>query len=251
MFARFIFAALLLIDTGIAFAQIDMTIDVEGISFKMIAVEGGSFSMGATSEQGGDAYDWEKPQHEVTLGSYYIGETEVSQELWIAVMGNNPSYNKDSKNPVEQVTWDKCQEFISRLNTLTGKNFRLPTEAEWEYAARGGNRSGGHRYSGSDDIQAVAWYRGNSGKKTHNVKTRQPNELGIYDMSGNVLEWCNDWGGDYSSVSQSNPGGPANGSRHINRGGSCHFDVRCNKVSTRFMNRPSFRYSDLGLRLAL
>ena len=156
------------------------TYTVNGVSFTMIGVEGGTFTMGATSEQGSDAYDDEKPTHQVTLNSYYIGETEVTQALWQAVMGSNPSYfTGNLQRPVEEVSWGDCQTFIKRLNKLTGENFRLPTEAEWEYAARGGKESKGYKYSGSNTIGDVAWYGDNSSSKTHAVKTKQPNELGI------------------------------------------------------------------------
>lgn len=175
----------------------------------MVAVEGGTFTMGATSEQGSDARDNEKPAHKVTLSDYYIGQTEVTQALWEAVMGSNPSYRRGDNLPVEQVSWDDCQEFIQKLNQLTGKQFRLPTEAEWEYAARGRRKSRGYKYAGGNDIGLVAWYSGNSGYETHLVATKQANELGIYDMSGNVWEWCNDWYGDYQSSSRSDPQGPS------------------------------------------
>ena len=175
------------------------TFYANGVSFEMVEVRGGTFRMGATSEQGSDACDWEKPVHSVTLSGYNIGKTEVTQELWQAVMGSNPSRFKGDNMPVECVSWDDCQEFIRKLNSLTSQNFRLPTEAEWEFACRGGNNSRGYKYSGSNYIDNVAWYDGNSGDKTHPVATKSPNELGIYDMSGNVWEWCNDWGGGYSS----------------------------------------------------
>ena len=191
------------------------TFNVNGVSFTMIAVEGGTFKMGAqSSDSGGDNYDSdaysnESPVHDVTLSSYYIGETEVTQELWEAVMGSNPSYYSGyPQRPVEYVSLNDCQEFITKLNQLTGKNFRLPTEAEWEYAARGGNKSKGYKYSGSNTIDNVAWYTSNSGSETHDVKTKQANELGIYDMSGNVYEWCQDWYDSYSSGSQTDPTGP-------------------------------------------
>lgn len=184
------------------------TFQVGGVSFDMVWVEGGTFRMGATSEQGSDAWGGEKPVHSVTLSGYYIGKTEVTQALWKAVMGSNPSEFKGDNLPVEQVSWDDCQEFIRKLNSLTGQHFRLPTEAEWEFACRGGNNSCGYKYSGSNDIDNVAWYFDNSGHKTHPVGTKAQNELGIYDMSGNVWEWCSDWYGNYSSGAQTNPKGP-------------------------------------------
>ena len=227
------------------------TITVNGVSFTMIKVEGGTFSMGATSEQGGDAYRDEKPVHSVTLSDYYIGETEVTQELWEAVMGSKPSKFKGSQRPVERVSWKDCQEFITRLNQLTGKNFRLPTEAEWEYAARGGNNSQGYKYSGSNTIGNVAWYGDNSNSQTPNVKTKSPNELRIYDMSGNVYEWCQDWYGNYSSGSQTNPTGPSSGSYRVDRGGGWGYNALHCRVSDRFSNLPGGRGSILGLRLCL
>lgn len=224
------------------------TITVNGVSFKMIAVEGGTFQMGATSEQQ-DAYDDEKPVHSVTLSSYHIGETEVTQALWKAVMGGNPSYFKGDNLPVEQVSWDDCQIFIRLINRLTGRNFRLPTEAEWEYAARGGNKSRGTQYSGSSTIGDVAWYDANSGSKTHPVATKQPNELGIYDMCGNVWEWCSDWEGKYSSGAQTNPTGPTSGSSRVFRGGSWSYDAGICRVAYRYNFAPGHRSSGLGLRL--
>ena len=227
------------------------TFTVNGVSFKMIKVEGGTFNMGATSEQGSDAGSNEYPVHSVTLSDYYIGETEVTQELWEAVMGSNPSYFKGSQNPVEKVSWNDCKEFITKLNRLTGKNFRLPTEAEWEYAARGGNKSKGYyKYSGSNTIDNVAWYDGNSSSATHNVKTKSPNELGIYDMSGNVWEWCEDWFGDYSSGSQTNPTGPSSGSYRVLRGGSWYGSAKGYRVSGRGNDDPGSRYTNYGFRLA-
>ena len=224
---------------------------VNGVSFEMVRVEGGTFRMGATSEQGTDAYDWEKPVHSVTLSSYYIGKTEVTQALWQAVMGSNPSNFKGSNLPVECVSWNDCQEFIQKLNSLTGRNFRLPTEAEWEFACRGGNNSRGYKYSGSNDIDNVAWYWGNSGEKTHPVGIKASNELGIYDMSGNVWEWCSDWYADYTSYSQTNPKGPQSGSGRVYRGGSWNGNARRCRSSNRDGNYPTSRYFDLGLRLAL
>ena len=217
----------------------------------MVSVEGGTFTMGATSEQGSDAYSDEKPTHNVTLSDYMICKTEVTQELWQAVMGSNPSYFRGNNLPVEKASWNDCQEFIKKLNSLTGLQFRLPTEAEWEYAARGGNRSKGYKYSGSNDIGSVAWYYSPSSSKTHAVATKSPNELGLYDMSGNVYEWCSDWHGDYSSGSQTNPKGPTSGSYRVIRGGSWVIGARSCRVSYRGGNNPGSRYDGLGLRLAL
>ena len=228
------------------------TFTVKGVAFKMIKVEGGTFSMGATSEQSSDAFDYEKPVHSVTLSDYYIGETEVTQELWEAVMGSNPSYFEgDNQRPVENVSWNDCQKFIKKLNRLTGKEFRLPTEAEWEYAARGGKYSRGYKYSGSNNADEVAWYSYNSRDETHPVKTKKANELGLYDMSGNVWEWCNDWWGCYQSNSQTNPTGPSKGEYRVLRGGSWgNFDW-CVRVSFRYFNSPGTRNDNYGLRLAL
>ena len=224
------------------------TITVNGISFKMVKVEGGTFQMGSNDS---DANSDEKPVHSVTLSDYYIGETEVTQALWTAVMGNNPSRWKGDNLPVEQVSWDDCRTFIGKLNSLTGKNFRLPTEAEWEFAARGGCKSNGYKYSGSNTLGNVAWYKDNSGSQTHPVKTKQANELGLYDMSGNVWEWCQDWKGSYSSGSQTNPKGPTTGSDRVYRGGSWYHYARGCRVSYRFNYAPDGRRHYLGLRLAL
>lgn len=227
------------------------TFYANGVPFEMVEVRGGTFRMGATSEQGCDAYDWEKPVHSVTLSGYYIGKTEVTQALWKAVMGSNPSYFKGDDLPVENVSWDDCQVFVRKLNSLTGQNFRLPTEAEWEFACRGGNNSLGYKYSGSDNIDNVAWYDGNSGDKTHPVATKSANELGIYDMSGNVWEWCCDWYGDYTSGALTNPKGPESGSGRVNRGGSWDGNARGCRSSNLDFSYPTCRNYDLGLRLAL
>ena len=217
----------------------------------MVYVSGGTFTMGATSEQGSDAYDDEKPTHSVTLSSFYLCKYEVTQALWQEVMGVNPSNLEGDNLPVEQVSWNECQTFIFRLNILTGKNFRLPTEAEWEYAARGGNRSRGYKYSGSNTLSDVAWYDGNGGSETHPVGSKSPNELGLYDMSGNVWEWCSDWYGTYSSSSQTNPAGYSSGSDRVFRGG-CWYGVASScRSSYRNYELPDFRHYSLGLRLAL
>ena len=215
----------------------------------MVYVEGGTFTMGATPEQGSDAFDEEKPTHQVTLKGFYIGKYEVTQAEWKAVMGENPSYFKGDNLPVDNVSWNDCQEFIRKLNELTGKNFRLPTEAEWEYAARGGRRSYGAKYAGDSDIGSVAWYRGNSNDTTHPVGTKRANELGLYDMTGNVYEWCQDWYGDYSSASQTNPTGPGSGYVRVLRGGSWVYDARGCRLSFRYSNLPFNRNRNYGLRL--
>lgn len=227
------------------------TFTVNGVSFEMMKVEAGTFTMGATSEMK-KPYDHEKPAHQVTLtNDYYIGKTEVTQTLWKAVMGNNPSYFKGDNLPVENVSWADCQEFISKLNSMTGRNFRLPTEAEWEFAARGGNNSKHYQYSGSNNIDDVAWYSWYGADKTYAVATKQPNELGIYDMSGNVWEWCSDRYGGYSSNSQTNPTGPSNDSHRVRRGGSWRNYARDCRASFRNFSPPDFREIDLGLRLVL
>ena len=227
------------------------TFTVNGVSFKMKLVEGGTFTMGATSEQGKDVQDDEKPTHRVTLSTYYIGETEVTQELWQAVMSSNPSFFHGSRKPVEQVHWNDCQDFITRLNSLTGQKFRLPTEAEWEFAARGGNYSRGYKYAGSNTINDVALYFSGSGSGwgTKQVATKSPNELGLYDMSGNVFEICQDWYGYYSSSSQTDPTGPTSGDRHVFRGGSWDDTADYCRVSRR-LSSTSGSYT-FGLRLAL
>ena len=225
----------------------------DGISIDMVRVEAGTFTMGATPEMG-DPFDADKPAHRVTLtNDYYIGKYEVTQALWKAVMGNNPSNFKGDNLPVEKVSWDDCQEFISKLNRITGKTLRLPTEAEWEYAARGGNNSRGYQYSGSNNLSDVAWFRGNSGGKPHAVGTKQPNELGIYDMSGNVDEWCQDWYwyGAYSSSSQVNPTGANSGSDRVFRGGSWSGEARYCRSSYRLYYTPDHSNYSLGLRLVL
>lgn len=240
--------------------------NVKGVEFKMVKVQGGTFQMGATSEQGSDVWKDEKPVHSVTLSDYYIGQTQVTQELWQVVMGNNPSeFRGDNQRPVENVSWNDCQEFIEGLNRLTGKNFRLPTEAEWEFAARGGNKRNDYKYSGSNKANDVAWYENNSGtnsvmrsfltmdrgRRTHPVAQKQANESGLYDMSGNVWEWCQDWYGKYSSNSQTNPTGSSMGSSRVLRGGSWSDYASYVRVSFRNYDTPDHRNLNGGLRLAL
>ena len=239
------------------------TFTINGVSFKMIGIEGGTFKMGAqSSDASGANYDDkaqfdEIPVHEVTLSSFCLGETEVTQELWKAVMGadNNPSHFKNDNNPVEQVSWNDVQTFITKLNKLTGETFRLPTEAEWEYAARGGNKSKGYKYAGSNTIDDVAWYlNNNSTKQTHKVASKAPNELGLYDMSGNVFEWCCDWYGDYSSDPQTNPTGVPTcsiGSLRVIRGGGWGGLPAAYRVSIRGFCDHDYSYHSIGFRLAL
>lgn len=228
----------------------NQTFTVGVVSFTMVYVEGGTFTMGCTSEQGNDCWDNEIPSHKVTLGDYYIGETEVTQALWKAVMGDNPSIKKGDMLPVENVSYNDCLEFIDRLNSMTGLTFRLPTEAEWEYAARGGNKSLGYKYSGSNSIDDVAWYYVNSGSKTHPVKGKRANELGLYDMTGNLWEWCSDWFGDYNSDSQTNPKGPSSGSNRVLRGGCRGCYSRNCRVTYRNGIASSYSGDYSGFRLA-
>jgi len=249
---------------------------VNGIAFNMIYVEGGTFTMGCTGEQGSDCSNDECPAHQVTLGSFYMGETEVTQGLWRAVMGNEPysgawtdELGRGISYPAYMVSWDDCQEFVRKLNRLVsdqlpaGWHFALPTEAQWEYAARGGNQSQGYKYSGSGNINDVAWFEDNSYVKgssspdygTHPVKRKQPNALGLYDMSGNVWEWCQDvydWA--YYEVSPStNPQGPVatEGSYRVLRGGSWYYSARTCRVSYRYDYDPGYCFSSYGFRLAL
>ena len=248
------------------------TITVNGVSFNMIQVEGGTFTMGSVYNpyDGITDYADEEPAHSVTLTTYSIGETEVTQELWKAVMGSDSpaswwelEYDKYyPQRPAEYISWEDCQAFITNLNQLTGKNFRLPTEAEWEYAARGGNRSKGYMYSGSNDVGEVAWYSGNyvagdGETKTHDVKTKKANELGIYDMSGNVLEWCNDWyGGHYYGNSPGeNPQGPdqaeTSANHRVSRGGGWGHEAEYCRVAKRFSLEQEKCGSNYGFRLCL
>lgn len=219
---------------------------VNGVTFEMIKVEGGSFQMGGSDW---DAFGDEKPVHTEYVFSFQIGKTEVTQALWKAVMGDNPSYFSGDDLPVENVSWDDCQIFISKLNEMTGEEFRLPTEAEWEYAARGGNKSHGYKYSGSWRLSKVAWNEENGGERTHTVATKWPNELGIYDMSGNVDEWTSDlWSYGYNC----DRNGGSEGTERVRRGGSWSSDAVHCRVSCRSTGaEPSLTLEFLGLRLAL
>lgn len=235
-----------------------LTVTAKGVSFKMVPVKGGTFLMGnpapvpEASASGSSAAN-EKPAHRVTLSDYYIAQTEVTQELWEAVMGYNPSHFRGDNRPVEEVSWDDCQLFCKRLTSITGYNFTLPTEAQWEYAARGGSKSpknSTRAYSGTNNLWDFGWFNDNT-KETQQVATKQENELGIYDMSGNVWEWCADIYGDYPSNSQTNPVGAATGNNHVFRGGSWFSSQRDCRVTRRNNSAPDFTHFYLGLRLAI
>ena len=237
----------------------DNTFTVNGVSFTMIPVEGGTFTMGSPTTELGRSTN-EDPQHEVTLSSFKIGQTQVTQELWQAVMNSNPSHFKGNlQRPVEQVSWEDCQTFITTLNGITEKNFRLPTEAEWEFAARGGIMSEGHVLPGVDpplqggDPTQYIWYTNNANGTTQPVGTKKPNELDLYDMGGNVFEWCNDWYlKNYYSTSPSNdPPGPETGTWRVYRGGGYNRPVKECRCAFRYMGYPDVVYDYLGLRLVL
>ena len=225
-------------------------VSVEDLIFEMVAVQSGTITIGCTPEQGDDCRDSEKPAHRINVSDFYIGKYEVTQAQWKAVMGNNPSNFIGDNLPVERVSWNDVQEFIGKLNDLTGQQYRLPTEAEWEFAARGGLNSNNYKYSGSNIAAEVAWIESNSEKTTHEVGTKLPNELGIYDMSGNVLEWCNDWLGQYTDIGKVNPKGAGSGSYRVGRGGSWNSADRMVRVAARSGNIPDSRAINLGFRLA-
>lgn len=230
----------------------EVSFEVENVKFKMIKVDGGTFKMGATSEQ--DYLDYkenEKPVHMVTISDYYIGQTVVTQALWESVMGYNPSKEKNPQNPIDSINWNDCSKFIDLLNNKTGRTFRLPTEAEWEFAARGGNLSKNYKYSGGDNIENVAWYKDNSENHLHPVGQKHPNELGLYDMSGNVLEWCQDWLGDYDKYGQTNPTGPISGCLRVLRGGDWKGSAEYTRVSSRGGLPDSCNVCRTGLRLVM
>ena len=231
--------------SGSTSSTVSLSAELNKLINNMVYVSGGTFIMG------GDESSDQTPTHSVTLSSYYICKYEVTQALWRAVMGSNPSKFKGDNLPVEQVSWNDCQTFINRLNNYTGRNFRLPTEAEWEFAARGGNYSRHYKYSGSNYISDVAWYCDNSGNRTHPVGTKQANELGLYDMSGNVWEWCSDRYGSYSSYSQSNPTGATSGFGRVERGGNWCGLARYCCSSHRSYYAPGNSFDGLGLRLVL
>ena len=237
-----------------------LTESVNGVAFEMVKVDGGSFQMGATPEvnfdnsvleNGMQVMDYSRPIHKVYVNDFYIGKYEVTQKLWKAVMGNNPSEFKGDDLPVENVSWMDANVFISLLNKKTGKNYRLPTEAEWEFAARGGNQSKKYAYSGGNNPDTVAWHLFNSDNKTHPVGQLLPNELNLYDMSGNVWEWCYDWFAPYTENPQHNPHGPQNGDFRIFRGGSWFYVSLDSKTANRNGSRPNEAFNYVGFRLAL
>lgn len=223
----------------------------DGINIEMIKVEAGTFMMGTTKEVK-EPYKIELPAHEVLLTEdYYIGKYEVTQALWNVVMDSKYSTNDGDLLPKNYVSWNDCQEFIEKLNKITGLKFRLPTEAEWEYAARGGKKSKRYLYSGSNNVLDVAWYDGNSSNKRHPVGTKQANELGIFDMGGNVSEWCQDLWGQYQNDSQINPLGSSAGTKHVLRGGNYFFDIRICYLSYRMFAESNYKDAFSGFRLAL
>ncbi len=235
------------------------TIEVNGYHFNMVAIEGGTFTMGATTSDGDEDSD-ERPTQKVTLSNYTIGETEVTQGLWKAVMGYIPASFDGDNHPMKEISWDDCQQFIIKLNQLTKRHFHLPSEAQWEFAARGGNLSKNYKYAGSNHIEEVAWYSANAwdkGKESpdfgnHAVGTRKPNELGLYDMSGNVWEWCQDSYAHYDGTPQKDPVGPMNSknSFRVNRGGSWDYIAESARCCNRRNRTPDFRNFNLGMRLA-
>ena len=241
------------VDVKLSDVKVERTFTVGGVTFKMKLVEAGTFQMGGTE------YYWEQPIHSVTITkNYYIGETEVTQALWKAVTGNSPTTDgiawirgRGDNYPAYNISYEDVQSFITKLNSMTGEIFRMPTEAEWEFAARGGKKSKGYTYSGSNTIGDVAWYTNNSSIETHIVKTKAANELGIYAMSGNVWEWCSDWYGTYSSSAQTDPTGPTTGPDRVNRGGSWGSTATYCRCAIRAHIAPSSRSYGVGFRLAL
>ncbi len=227
---------------------------IKSIEAKMVKVEGGGFTMGCRDENDTSCYYWEKPAHKVVVSTFYIGKYVVTQTEWEAIVGTKPWFSKDCPDcPVENVSWYEAQIFINKLNQLSGKYYRLPTEAEWEYAARGGNLSKGYKYAGDDNANAVAWYEKNSGKMSHPVGQKKPNELGLYDMSGNVWQWCNDWFSDtyYSKSPTENPQGPGHDSYRACRGGSWWSIAKDCSLANRDRYPPDARDDDVGFRLVM
>lgn len=237
-----------------------LTINVDGISFEMVYVEGDTFTMGADTVIDKDFWGDEMPNHKVVLSDYYIGKLEVTQDLWKKVLGTIPSDNykgsgKSDSYPVERVSWNDCQKFISKLNQMTKKNFDLPTEAQWEFAARGGKKSQSYKFSGGDGMKIVGWCDENSEDETHQTGKKKANELGIFDMSGNVREWCSDWYAVYDTTLQIDPEGPlipqSGDSVRVARGGSFSDPPSYCRNSFRQKSLPSSKMNYVGLRLVL
>lgn len=261
LFSHILIPAMLLALALPAFAKRSLVPDslvcpeyrVGEITFRMQRVEGGAFVMGATNDQYDEHTTTDKPAHTVVLSPFYIAQTEVTNELWHAVMPERRIVEgwMDPTQPITYISWDDAQLFIQRLDSITGMPFRLPTEAEWEFAARGGNESKSFRFAGSDMADLVAWHTGNAGFKKHEVMKKQPNELGIYDMTGNVSEWCQDWFGEYYYGTEPNPKGPEQGDKRIVRGGS--FDNCADNIhlSCRQYYAPDEANNCIGFRLAL
>lgn len=234
------------------YLSIEQKVALQKIIDDLIEVEGGTFTMGATQEQMHDAYEWEKPVHKVVLSNFFITRHLITQEIWSAIMPFNPSMNKDEQClPVENITWDECQEFIITINEMTGLSFKLPSEAQWEFAAKGGNKNRGSKYSGGNCAKDVAWYGDNSNNRTHPVGRKSTNELGLYDMSGNVWEWCSDWYDVYDSLIVTDPVGAASGTRKVLRGGCANTAISSCRVSYRIGRNLKYKDGFLGFRLVL
>ncbi len=223
------------------------------LTFKMVFVEGGSFTMGCTEEQAEECVAPEKPAHPVFVRSYAICKYPVTQRQWREVMGKNPCLIPNDDAPVTDVSWKDVQKFIAKLNNFLGTSYRLPTEAEWEYAARGGVMTESMKYSGGNDLYTLGWYKDNAEGEAHPCGTRKANELGLYDMSGNVWEWCSDWYGSYptdTEVEQINPEGAATGTEKVCRGGYFEGPASFCRVSCRSKAKPDYSSSIIGFRLA-
>ena len=223
---------------------------IQDLVENMVYVEGGTFTMGNNLFEYSNPFEITKPEHEVTLSPYFICRYEVTQDVWDAVMGNNFSRVKGAKLPVSNICWDDCQEFVLKLVLMTGINFRLPTEAEWEFAARGGTKSRNTKYSGGNAVDSVAWYGFNSNSIIHPVGQKSPNELGLYDMNGNVWEWCYDYFGIYDNSAQTNPTGAVNESNNVTRGGYYLEKPENCCVYSRYGINPSTKSPYGGFRLA-
>lgn len=233
----------------------DKNRQILSLGMELVYVAPGSFQMGSN-----DGISIEKPVHTVQISrGYWIGKHEITQQEYESIMGDNPSEFQGARNPVEKVSWNDCVSFCKKLTDQErragrlpeGYEYRLPTEAEWEYAARGGSSGRSTKYAGSNSIGDIAWYGDNSGKKTHPVGQKQANELGLYDMSGNVYEWCHDWNGDYSSGSQTDPTGPGTGSDRVSRGGSWYYDASYCRVAGRDYYPPTSTPTNVGFRVVL